>query len=71
MRARGASVPPALHKRGRPAAARPRHPDEPAAVAVTAETLARWRADPVAWVRECLRHPDTGEVIELFPLQEA
>src|SRR5690242_21813975 len=70
-RARGASVPPALHKRGRPAAATPRHPDEPAAVAVTAETLARWRRDPVAFITEALRHPDTGERIQLFPKQEA
>ena len=67
-RARGASVPPALQKRGRPTVGTRRQASEPAPVAVTAETLARWRRDPVAWVTECLRHPETGDVIQLFPL---
>jgi len=70
-RARGALVPAGLQKRGRPSGAPARLNAEPSPVAVDGETLGRWRRDPVAWVRECLRHPDTGEVIELFPLQEA
>src|SRR5438067_12224919 len=32
--------------------------------------LARWRADPVAFVREVLRDPETGQPFVLYPAQE-
>ena len=30
----------------------------------------RWRADPVAFVTEVLRNPETGEPFVLYPAQE-
>jgi hypothetical protein len=32
--------------------------------------IARWKADPVAFVREVLRDPETGKPIELYEAQE-
>lgn len=34
------------------------------------EKIARWRADPVAFVREVLRDPETGKPFVLYPAQE-
>ncbi|HLY39034.1 MAG TPA: hypothetical protein VKU61_13410, partial [Candidatus Binatia bacterium] len=79
-RAQGARVPAQLQKRGRPrpevGLGRPRgrpraRAAEPSAVAVDAETLARWRRSPFSFIREALRHPDTLEPIQLYPKQQA
>src|SRR5271169_6641772 len=32
--------------------------------------IARWKADPVAFVTEVLRNPETGRPFELYPAQE-
>jgi hypothetical protein len=40
------------------------------AVDETTAAIARWRADPVAFVHEALRDPETGEPFVLYPAQE-
>ncbi len=37
---------------------------------VLAGRIARWKADPVAFVREVLRDPETGKGFELYPAQK-
>ncbi len=34
------------------------------------DRIARWKRDPVAFVREVLRDPETGRAFELYPAQE-
>jgi phage terminase large subunit-like protein len=36
---------------------------------LTASTLARWRADPISFITEVLRDPETGSPFELFEAQ--
>ena len=35
----------------------------------TTKTLARWKRDPVAFITEVLRNPETGAAFDLYPAQ--
>src|SRR5262245_15450265 len=66
-RSRGAIAPKALAKRGRPH----RVPPSPApVVGITAADLARWKADPVLFIEQVLRDPETGQPFVLYPAQK-
>ncbi len=66
-RSRGAIAPKGLQKRGRPPLALP----SPApVVGITADDLARWKADPVSFIEEVLRDPETGEPFVLYAAQK-
>ena len=42
---------------------------KPKTTSVTSD-LARWKKDPVAFIREVLVNPETGKAFELYPVQE-
>jgi hypothetical protein len=38
--------------------------------AALSQRIARWRADPITFIREVLRDPETGRGFALYPAQE-